>query len=216
MLRLAGVNKKGSDNSAALNHHSDHYSDASLVFFLWRRLISPSIEVTINCAVLSPGSLTSSIASTTSWGVRTCSFCDLALCVPVAIKLVSCGKWSTVYAKKNLIQWLTCSPLANKVDYTLNLFQWENNEAQPDGRPGWASVHNVSEVYTMAYSHSTQTRPEKTYQWRFLALNRSDMSAKFCRVSVEALTEHDARMVLAPFFILSFAGRLPVQEVANV
>ncbi|WP_367889849.1 host cell division inhibitor Icd-like protein [Kosakonia sacchari] len=68
----------------------------------------------------------------------------------------------------------------------------------------------------MAYSHSTQTRPEKKYQWRFLALNRSDMSAKCCRVSVEALTEHDARMVLAPFFILSFAGRLPVPEVANV
>jgi hypothetical protein len=59
----------------------------------------------------------------------------------------------------------------------------------------------------MAYQHSTQTRPK--FQYRFLALNRSDMSAKPCRVSVEAPTEHDARMLLAPYFILSLAARLP-------
>ncbi|WP_354691783.1 host cell division inhibitor Icd-like protein [Phytobacter sp. RSE-02] len=114
--------------------------------------------------------------------------------------------------KKNL----KCVSLQSKVIHTLVVLRYENSEAQKDGNPCWASNHNVSEAYTMAYLHSTQTRPEKTYQWRFLALNRSDMSAKFCRVSLEAPTEHDARMVLAPFFILSFAGRLPVQEVANV
>ncbi|WP_348994615.1 host cell division inhibitor Icd-like protein [Erwinia sp. V90_4] len=78
-----------------------------------------------------------------------------------------------------------------------------------------ASIHNVTEDYTMALSHSTQTRPEKTYLWRFLALNRSDMSAKPCRISVEAPTEHDARRVLAPYFILSLAAHLPAQGVCN-
>ncbi|WP_312741766.1 host cell division inhibitor Icd-like protein [Cedecea neteri] len=65
----------------------------------------------------------------------------------------------------------------------------------------------------MAYQHSTQTRPK--FQYRFLALNRSDMNAKPCRLSVEASTEHDARMVLAPYFILSLAACLPAQGVCN-
>lgn len=216
MLLLAGVHKKGSDNSAALNHHSDHYSDASLAFFLWRRLISPSIAVTINCAVLSPGSFTLSIASITSCGARACTFCDFALMLSVATADLLDIWWMPVYTKKKTKKVLRWMPVNGYSGCQLGVAALSNSKAPKDCSPSGASVHNVSEVYTMAYLHSTQTRPEKTYQWRFLALNRSDMSAKFCRVSVEALTEHDARMVLAPFFILSFAGRLPVQEVANV
>lgn len=51
------------------------------------------------------------------------------------------------------------------------------------------------------------------FTWRFLALNRHDKKAKPGRLSVEATTEHEARRILAPHFILSFAARLPVQEV---
>ncbi|MGB2538701.1 host cell division inhibitor Icd-like protein [Hafnia paralvei] len=47
------------------------------------------------------------------------------------------------------------------------------------------------------------------FTWRFLALNRHDKKAKPCRLSVEATTEHEARRILAPHFILSFAARLP-------
>lgn len=54
------------------------------------------------------------------------------------------------------------------------------------------------------------------FTWRFLALNRHDKKAKPCRLSVEATTEHEARRILAPHFILSFATRLPVQEVRHV
>lgn len=54
------------------------------------------------------------------------------------------------------------------------------------------------------------------FTWRFLALNRHDKKAKPCRLSVEATTEHEARRILAPHFILSFAARLPVQEVRHV
>lgn len=52
--------------------------------------------------------------------------------------------------------------------------------------------------------------------WRFLALSRTDRAAKPCRMSVEAKTEREARCVLAPYFILSFAARLPVQGVRHV
>lgn len=57
----------------------------------------------------------------------------------------------------------------------------------------------------------TQTHPKFT--WRFLALSRADRSAKPCRLSVEATSEREARQALAPFFILSFAGRLPAHTV---
>ncbi|KFK93810.1 host cell division inhibitor Icd-like protein [Serratia sp. Ag1] len=49
------------------------------------------------------------------------------------------------------------------------------------------------------------------YTWRFLAISRIDREAKPCRLSVEAHTEREARKVLAPHFILSFAARLPVE-----
>ncbi|EPM9222042.1 TPA: host cell division inhibitor Icd-like protein [Salmonella enterica] len=73
-----------------------------------------------------------------------------------------------------------------------------------------ASNHNVTEAYIMACSHDTQTRPEKKYRWRFLALKRSDLGANPCRLSVNASTEREARRILAPHFILSLAARLPV------
>lgn len=54
----------------------------------------------------------------------------------------------------------------------------------------------------------------KKFTWRFLAINRHDKKATPCRLSVEANTEHEARRILAPHFILSLSARLPVQEVA--
>ncbi|WP_423241516.1 host cell division inhibitor Icd-like protein [Pantoea agglomerans] len=68
-------------------------------------------------------------------------------------------------------------------------------------------------VTTMAEQQHTQTHTKFT--WRFLAIDRADMAAKPCRLSVEAATEKDARRVLAPHFILSLAARLPVVEVCH-
>lgn len=63
---------------------------------------------------------------------------------------------------------------------------------------------------------TTLTQVTPNFEFRFLALSRSDMQAKPCRVSVQATSEKEARRVLAPHFILSLAARLPVQEVAHV
>ncbi|MFN3066601.1 host cell division inhibitor Icd-like protein [Serratia sp. J2] len=65
----------------------------------------------------------------------------------------------------------------------------------------------------MAKPQCNQTHPK--FQYRFLAISRSDCNAKPCRMSVEAHTEREARQVLAPHFILSFSARLPVQEVRH-
>ncbi|HHR6137456.1 TPA: host cell division inhibitor Icd-like protein [Providencia alcalifaciens] len=61
----------------------------------------------------------------------------------------------------------------------------------------------------------TSLTPNQSYRWLFLALNRSDYTAKPCRIAVTAPNEHDARLMLVRDYILSFAGRLPAQEVAH-
>ncbi|MBH2809246.1 host cell division inhibitor Icd-like protein [Serratia liquefaciens] len=60
----------------------------------------------------------------------------------------------------------------------------------------------------MADTQSTQTRPK--YHFRFLALDRANRKAAPCCISVDASSECEARRVLAPYFILSLAARLPV------
>ncbi|WP_261455906.1 host cell division inhibitor Icd-like protein [Serratia ficaria] len=60
----------------------------------------------------------------------------------------------------------------------------------------------------MADIQSTQTRPK--YHFRFLALDRANRKAAPCCISVDASSECEARRVLAPYFILSLAARLPV------
>ncbi|MEX9815389.1 host cell division inhibitor Icd-like protein [Providencia rettgeri] len=59
----------------------------------------------------------------------------------------------------------------------------------------------------------TSLTPNQSYRWLFLALNRSDYTAKPCRIAVTALNEHDARLMLVRDYMLIFAGRLPSQEV---
>ncbi|HID7744491.1 TPA: host cell division inhibitor Icd-like protein [Proteus mirabilis] len=57
----------------------------------------------------------------------------------------------------------------------------------------------------------TQTQ----FEFLFLSIKRSDTTAKPCRIAVTAPNEHDARLMLVRDYILSFAGRLPVKEVAH-
>lgn len=81
------------------------------------------------------------------------------------------------------------------------------------GVSGGGIKSQYKEAATMA---TTLTQATPKFEFRFLALSRADMQAKPCRVSVQAISEKEARRVLAPHFILSLAARLPVQEVAHV
>ncbi|HFT8693525.1 TPA: host cell division inhibitor Icd-like protein [Proteus mirabilis] len=53
------------------------------------------------------------------------------------------------------------------------------------------------------------------FKFLFLSIKRSDTTAKPCRITITAPNEHDARLMLVRDYILSFAGRLPVKEVAH-
>lgn len=64
-------------------------------------------------------------------------------------------------------------------------------------------------IFMMATPTQTQ------FKFLFLSIKRSDTTAKPCRIAVTASNEHDARLMLVRDYILSFAGRLPAQEVAH-
>ncbi|MEY0026654.1 host cell division inhibitor Icd-like protein [Providencia rettgeri] len=57
------------------------------------------------------------------------------------------------------------------------------------------------------------TPTQTQFKFLFLSIKRSDTTAKPCRIAVTAPNEHDARLMLVRDYILSFAGRLPAQEV---
>ncbi|MCX8967144.1 host cell division inhibitor Icd-like protein [Erwinia psidii] len=58
--------------------------------------------------------------------------------------------------------------------------------------------------------------PHPQFTWLFLAVRRSDVSAKPHREEVIASDFMSARRTIARDFVASFAGRLPVREVAHV
>ncbi|HCI3133555.1 TPA: hypothetical protein NOV55_005757 [Klebsiella pneumoniae] len=113
-------------NNPNIGYHS---LSASLAFLRWRRLISPRIEVTINCDVLSSLSLTSSIASTTSCGTLAFRACDFAFFVPVAITESPLYWWATVYTKKGDRKALTWATPCNYSGPHLDFVKVKNNEA---------------------------------------------------------------------------------------
>ncbi len=78
---------------------------------------------------------------------------------------------------------------------------------------GGDSLKLLSEIIIMMAT-SASLHPQ--FVWLFLAVRRSDASARPHREEVTAPTYQAARRVIAREFIASFAGRLPVREVAHV
>ncbi|TBM30124.1 host cell division inhibitor Icd-like protein [Hafnia paralvei] len=181
----------------------------------WRRLISPFTALTINCAFVSPSSRLFSSSATTSCGKRAFNCCDLLLVEPVAITESPCVKCDSVYAKKMIIKGLKCDSLESSFK-SVGAIHLVN--AKPRSASTLTGFLTPNATLTSEAAMNNHTIPLSgrdsltlnKFTWRFLALNRHDKKAKPCRLSVEATTEHEARRILAPHFILSFAARLPV------
>nr|WP_262242363.1 host cell division inhibitor Icd-like protein [Serratia liquefaciens] len=82
------------------------------------------------------------------------------------------------------------------------------------GTTNEASNHNVIEIYAMTNKNHTTLSPV-AYCWLFLAVRRSDAAERPHREAITAPDERTARQMLAGQFVLSFAGRLPVQGVKH-
>lgn len=169
---------------------SAQLSGSGLAFLRWRRLISPRMAVTINCASVSFSSLTSSISLRTSNGTLAVFCCDLLLTVPVAITGLLIIRWCSVYGIKKIKKVLKCkSP--RSMFYLKGDLHLEMSEAHSCYQHEWASNHNVTRTYIMACLHDTKTRPNFTYL--FLGTPSDLPTCTPTVLRAEADTEAEAR-----------------------
>ncbi|CAI1183608.1 Uncharacterised protein [Serratia ficaria] len=180
-------------------------SGDSLAFFRCRRLISPCMAATMNCPVVSPSSLTDSIASTTSCGARACTFCDLLFMWSLCTSELHYYRWNPVYRKKEIKKGLMWNPVGAYTGFQLSVAAFNNSEAPVDCSPPGASNHNVTETYIMACSHDTQTRPKFVYLFLGTPNEFPDSTPTVLRA--EADTEDDARAKF-PRWTLTFAAQI--------
>lgn len=185
-----------------------HSSGSALAFLRCRRLISPCNEVTINCAVLSPGSFKLSTLLAISCGTRALIFCDLLLTLSTAITGLLTLLWVPVYTKKSKLKHLMWVPVVDYSGCQMSVFAFTKKQRPTSvGSAGGASNHKpLVEVTVMAGSQHTQTHPEFT--WRFLSTSERNPTAKPLVIYVNASSEQEARDTM-PGVTLIFAARLP-------
>ncbi len=104
------------------------YSD-SLALRRWRRLISPRMAVTINCASVSFSSFTKFISLKTSRGTLAVFCCDLLLVVPVGISVLLTVRWCSVYGEKKIKKDLKCKSPKSNLDFKVTCTK-KNNTPQ--------------------------------------------------------------------------------------
>ncbi|WP_423816100.1 host cell division inhibitor Icd-like protein [Rouxiella badensis] len=217
--------KKGSNANIPLwlSPNMDHSSCAS-VLALRRSALSfrphasstQDEKLASGLSVLSR-SMLASISSITSWGKRIPLVSDLLFLYPVAIlkSPIKCIctireniniKRIDVFMHQRLRCLCTLSTGKAQVIPKIAKPRSARTLAGPLTKP-------LYEVTIMADSQHTQTR--RKFQYRFLALDRANRRATPCRLTVEASTEHEARLILCAHFILSLAARLPVSGSAH-
>ncbi len=192
------------------SHHGadSDYSD-SLALRRWRRLISPRMAVTINCAVLSPVSFTCSIASTTSCGARACNFCDLLLIWSLSISASLCDYWNPVYTKKTKTKRLKWIPLSDYTGIQLSVYHSMQTRLKRIAVLSQPLTTNDSKSIEAAMrNHITHPQGRDSHNlnkftWRFMQC----LTGSIAIFTVTAATEREARARL-PHAHLIFVARI--------
>ncbi|ENS2474970.1 host cell division inhibitor Icd-like protein [Escherichia coli] len=210
------------DTCNPVRHSSPHHGagdgySCSLALRRWRRLISPRMAVTINCAVLSPVSLTCSIASTTSCGARACNFCDLLLIWSLSISGFLCDYWNPVYTKKTKTKYLKWIPLGDYTGIQLSNYHSMQTRLERIAVLSQPLTTNDNESIEVAMRNHT-THPQgrdshnlNKYIWRFIALSTAQPRV----ITIEATSEQEARQQSPDGCVMVFAARIR-QGVSHV
>ncbi|HAO0127862.1 TPA: host cell division inhibitor Icd-like protein [Escherichia coli] len=203
------------DTCNPVRHSSPHHGagdgySCSLALRRWRRLISPRMAVTINCAVLSPVSLTCSIASTTSCGARACNFCDLLLIWSLSISGFLCDYWNPVYTKKTKTKYLKWIPLGDYTGIQLSNYHSMQTRLERIAVLSQPLTTNDNESIEVAMRNHT-THPQgrdshnlNKYIWRFIALSTAQPRV----ITIEATSEQEARQQSPDGCVMVFAARI--------
>lgn len=160
-----------------------------------------------------PCCISASIASIRSCGNRIFFLADLLLVFPLDIpspKLIENNLITQYNIKKNVLSIDMCAQQTLICAHSKYFVQTVKITKPSSARTLTRLLTKpLIEVTVMAGTQHTQTRPK--FQYRFLAIDRANRKATPCRLTVEAHTEQEARLILCAHFILSFAARLPAK-----
>lgn len=193
------------------NYGADSGYSCSLALRRWRRLISPSNAAVTNCPVLSPSSLTLSIASTIWSGTRASILFDFAFTDFVAIsdfRLVWCPTMITI---KKVNAMLDVSHTI-KIICVRHLIFISNETTKPRtvGAVTGLLTTNDSKIIEVAMLNHT-THPQgrdshnlNKYIWRFIALSTAQPRV----IHIEAASEQEARQQSPAGCVMVFTARI--------
>ena len=188
----------------------------SLALRRWRRLISPRMAVTINCASVSFSSLTKFISLKTSRGILAVFCCDLLLVVPVGITGLLTVRWRSVYVEKKIKKGLKCKPSKSSITLKGDLHLKDKAPQVSLPLAGLLTTNDskIIEVAMRNYTRHPQGRDSHNlnkYIWRFIALSTAQPRV----IHIEATSEQEARQQSPAGCVMVFAARIR-QEVRHV
>ena len=204
------------DTCNPVRHSSPHHGagdgySCSLALRRWRRLISPCIDVMMNCDVLSPDSFTDSMAFTISCGTRAFRACDFAFVVPVAISIPLVDWWGTVYTEKAQIKLLTWATPKTYSGPHLKIIKAHKCKAPQVSLPlaGLLTTNDRKRIEVAMLNHITHPQGRDShnlnkYIWRFIALSTAQPRV----ITIKATSEQEARQQSPDGCVMVFAARI--------
>ncbi|EEZ9066810.1 host cell division inhibitor Icd-like protein [Escherichia coli] len=181
----------------------------SLALRRWRRLISPRMAVTINCASVSFSSLTKFISLKTSRGILAVFCCDLLLVVPVGITGLLTVRWRSVYVEKKIKKGLKCKSPKSSIIFKGDLHL--KNKAPQVSLPlaGLLTTNDSKIIEAAMRNHITHPQGRdlhnlNKYIWRFIALSTAQPRV----ITIEATSEQEARQQSPAGYVMVFAARI--------
>ncbi|EGQ2047014.1 host cell division inhibitor Icd-like protein [Escherichia coli] len=199
-------------HSSSLHGAGDGYS-CSLALRRWRRLISPRMAVTINCASVSFSSLTKFISLKTSRGILAVFCCDLLLVVPVGITGLLTVRWRSVYVEKKIKKGLKCKPPKSSIIFKGDLHLKDKAPQVSLPLAGLLTTNDNDSIEVAMLNHTTHPQGRDSYNlnkyiWRFIALSTAQPRV----IHIEATSEQEARQQSPDGCVMVFAARIR-QEV---
>lgn len=193
------------------NYGADSGYSCSLALRRWRRLISPSNAAVTNCPVLSPSSLTLSIASTIWSGTRASILFDFAFTDFVAIsdfRLVWCPTMITI---KKVNAMLDVSHTI-KIICVRHLIFISNETTKPrtvGAVTGLLTTNDSRSIEVAMRNHTTHPQGQDShnlnkYIWRFIALSTAQPRV----IHIEAASEQEARQQSPAGCVMVFTARI--------
>ncbi|EKL8326786.1 host cell division inhibitor Icd-like protein [Escherichia coli] len=188
----------------------------SLALRRWRRLISPRMAVTINCASVSFSSLTKFISLKTSRGILAVFCCDLLLVVPVGITGLLTVRWRSVYVEKKIKKGLKCKSPKSSIIFKGDLHLKDKAPQVSLPLAGLLTTNDNDSIEVAMLNHTTHPQGRDShnlnkYIWRFIALSTAQPRV----IHIEATSEQEARQQSPDGCVMVFAARIR-QGVSHV